>query len=98
MTQNLAIDGRSGATTMVAIMAVIVVIDNYIFVISQNMSICKFILIRVPLHCPSALYCFLGSWRNATNPNMGGWVPQFFDHYFKDVLLCIIELYAQVAL
>ena len=45
MTQNPKINGRSAATTMVAAMAVIGVIDNYIAVISQDVSIWQFMIV-----------------------------------------------------
>ena len=46
MAQNPKINGRSAATTMVAAMAVIGVIDNYIAVISQDVSIWQFMIVR----------------------------------------------------
>ena len=52
MTQNLAINGRSAATTMVAAMAVIGVIDNYIAIISRDVSIWQFMLIRGAIALP----------------------------------------------
>lgn len=45
MAQNPKINGRSAATTMVAAMAVIGVIDNYIAVISQDVSIWQFMIV-----------------------------------------------------
>jgi drug/metabolite transporter (DMT)-like permease len=52
MTQNLAINGRSAATTMVAAMAVIGVIDNYIAIISRDVSIWQFMLVRGAIALP----------------------------------------------
>jgi drug/metabolite transporter (DMT)-like permease len=52
MIQNLAINGRSAATTMVAAMAVIGVIDNYIAIISRDVSIWQFMLVRGAIALP----------------------------------------------
>jgi drug/metabolite transporter (DMT)-like permease len=61
MTQNLAINGRSAATTMVAAMAVIGVIDNYIAVISRDVSIWQYMLVRGAIALPIiVVLSFLG--------------------------------------
>ena len=61
MIQNPAIDGRSAATTMVAAMAVIGVIDNYIAIISSDVSIWQFMLVRGAIALPIiAVLSFLG--------------------------------------
>lgn len=61
MTQNPKINGRSAATTMVAAMAVIGVIDNYIAVISQDVSIWQFMIVRGAFALPIIIMLsFLG--------------------------------------
>ena len=61
MAQNPKINGRSAATTMVAAMAVIGVIDNYIAVISQDVSIWQFMIVRGAFALPIIIMLsFLG--------------------------------------
>ena len=61
MIQNPAINGRSAATTMVAAMAVIGVIDNYIAIISRDVSIWQFMLVRGAIAFPIiVIISFLG--------------------------------------
>ena len=61
MTQNPKINGRSAATMMVAAMAVIGVIDNYIAVISQDVSIWQFMIVRGAFALPIIIMLsFLG--------------------------------------
>ena len=61
MTQNPKINDRSAATTMVAAMAVIGVIDNYIAMISQDVSIWQFMIVRGAFALPIIIMLsFLG--------------------------------------
>ena len=61
MTQNPVINVRSAATTMVAAMAVIGVIDNYIAIISRDVSIWQFMLVRGAISLPIiVVLSFLG--------------------------------------
>ena len=61
MAQNPKINDRSAATTMVAAMAVIGVIDNYIAMISQDVSIWQFMIVRGAFALPIIIMLsFLG--------------------------------------
>lgn len=72
MTQNLAINGRSAAITMVAAMVVIGVIDKYIAVISRDVSIWQFMLVRGAIALP--IIVVLSFWGLCTMRPIRTWV------------------------